>query len=156
MVDYSMPKLKVMRRSALIWLMFCGYYYVVGTLCFLIMTPDQALAIGAFSNGGLKVFFLCSGAMSGLLLWFIGVSKSAIAMDVFLKKYEWANAFKSFINTVFSFSVLIAPLFALSYNLAIRQHLSPVVFSVLTALFLLLVTRSICRAIRVFKEINHA
>lgn len=156
MVDYSMVKQKVMRRSALIWLMFCGYYYVVGTLCFLIMTPDQALAIGAFSHGGLKVYFLYSGALAGLFLWFSGVSKSAIAMDVFLKKHEWANAFKSFINTVFSFSMMIAPLFALSYNLAIRQHLSPFVLSILTALFFILVTSSFCRATRVFKELNHA
>lgn len=156
MVDYSMVKQKVMKSSSLIWLIFCGYYYVVGALCFLIMAHDQALAIGAFSNGGLKAFFLWSGAMSGLFLWFIGVSKSAIAMDVFLKKYERASAFKSFINMAFSFSLMIVPLLALRYNLALRDHLSPVVFSVLTALFLILVTSSFCRATRVFKELNHA
>jgi hypothetical protein len=156
MVNYLMPKQKVMGSSPLIWLMFCGYYYVVGTLCFLIMAPDQAMVISAFTHGRLKVFFFYSGALSGLFLWFIGVSKSAIAMEIFLKKHEWVNAYKSLINTVFSFSVLIAPLLVLSYNHAIRHHLSPVVLDVLTAVFLLMVTSSFCRATRVFKELNHA
>ena len=57
--------------------MFVNYYYLVGTLCWSIIVPDQAAFIEGFQHGGLKVNALYWG---GIFAFFLTANAYASAI----------------------------------------------------------------------------
>ncbi|HHF0525622.1 TPA: hypothetical protein ACPHVF_002392 [Legionella anisa] len=137
----------------IIILMFCGYYFLWGTLYFLITAPDLVLAMGTLVSGRFIVTAFIWGWISAVLLSLIFAS-GALGMEDFFKKRDWVNAVKSLTNLMLSATVMLAPVFVLK-NIALKQAYSPFVLSVLVVVFLIVVTAAYCRQKTVTKEIQH-
>jgi hypothetical protein len=155
MIEHLMVKQKMMKSSALMWLMVCGYYFFVGALCLLIIVAEQAVANSDFTRDGFKLFFLCCGALVGFFLWCINIGSRLFFMDVFLKRHPWVEVFKNLIDFLFRISVMFAPAFFIKGNPVKRDDLQFIVLSLLAVLLLLWIISFLCRAVRVRKGLNH-
>ena len=56
-------------------LMFCGYYFSLSALCFLIAAPDQALVLDSFKS---MVPIFIFGGISGAFLSVYGVASAPL------------------------------------------------------------------------------
>ena len=137
-------------------LMFCGYYFLWGVLCFLITAPDQVLAVNAFKSSSIVETIASWGFCAGFLLSFIGLSSGLIGFSEFFKQRDWMKVIKRLVTLVLSASVLLAPVFVLKNNIVIRQTCSFEMLSTFIVFFLVVVSVALCRPSTVTREIQHA
>lgn len=131
-------------NHAIIIGMFVNYYYLVGTLCWAIIVPDQAAFIETFQHGGLKVNALYWGGIFGFYLTFDAYTSAIFSAGLGVK-----NGFRKTLRLItirfvldccICLSFIYIPFRVEGNALLIRESVNPVFVMLATVLFLIIVT----------------
>ena len=133
-------------------LFFICYCYLVSTLCWLMVAPNQLVAIRPYEHNTTLLSILLFGIFSGVLLSFHGASTAATNLKAFFKKGDVINIIKSSIDLIFCLNFILLPTYVAMNNLAITALFSPVLLITLTGLFFVVTTAHYYRA----RQTHHA
>lgn len=112
-----------------------GYISFVGIVSWLIVAPNQALAIKVFEKGfTLNVLML--SAISGLVFCFSPIMDILHLSDAYWKTKQKIKAIKVFLHVAVFSSTLVIPINVITHGYFIRETINPVLFIILAATFL--------------------
>ena len=134
-------------------LFFC-YYYLISTLCWIMVAPNQLVAIHPYEHNVGMAWMLSLSLLCGALLSLHGVATSSINAKEFYIKGDVVHAIKSYVDLVFCLSLIMLPAFVLANNVAISAHCSSVLLITMTCLFLAMTTAHYQRARRARKTLK--
>ena len=135
-------------KEAIHALLFACYYYLVSTLCWLILAPNQLIAIRAYEHNTPMFLILLFGFLCALLLTVYGSAIASINSEKFSKKGDVRSAIKSYVDFIFCFSLILVPIYVLKNNVAIRALCPPPLLIAITGLFFVMITANYYRARR--------
>ena len=141
--------------------LFSWYYVLLGTLCWLLVTPDLLDALHVLWQHKAWMNVLWWGGISSVYFTTHGLLGALKSIDRSFKQREyWDICLKQGVNAAGCLSLMMAPIYAVHYNMAIRAANHPSWIIVLTSLFAYAATdhylRVIKRAPSALMEMAHA
>ena len=125
--------------------LFSWYYVFLGTTAWLLITPDVAGALREVELHDVWSALFCWGAVASLYLSIRGAVRAVEPMPSCMKRRDWNAVLQQGVNAVCCSSLMIAPIYALQYNMAIKTADHPTLVIALVGLFALIATNHYLR-----------